>query len=171
MFTGGPYWIEAGEGVRLATMPRPLGGEKLTHEIARIRAAGVEVVASLLEPHEKEALELGREAELCKLQGIEYLEFPVRDHAVPSSPEATRAFARELSARLDRKAAIAIHCFAGIGRSSLIAASVLIIRGSSVKEAFSRISRARGFLVPDTHEQAQWVEAHIQASSPSRTNR
>ena len=52
---------------------------------------------------------------------------------------------------------IAIHYRQGIGRSSLLAASVLTSLGLSAKEAFKRIESSRGREVPDTEEQKEWV--------------
>lgn len=52
---------------------------------------------------------------------------------------------------------IAIHCRAGIGRSSLIAASVMTAYHIPAEEAFSLIETARGFAVPDTQEQKDRV--------------
>lgn len=52
---------------------------------------------------------------------------------------------------------IAIHCRAGIGRASLVAAAVLRMLGVSGEEALARISASRGLAVPDTEAQRQWV--------------
>jgi protein-tyrosine phosphatase len=53
---------------------------------------------------------------------------------------------------------VAVHCRMGIGRSALIAACLLKSQGIGVDEAFAMISRARGFSVPDTEEQREWVQ-------------
>jgi protein-tyrosine phosphatase len=50
-----------------------------------------------------------------------------------------------------------VHCRQGIGRSSLVAACVLVISGESPQSAFEHIERARGRSVPDTAEQKEWV--------------
>jgi hypothetical protein len=49
----------------------------------------------------------------------------------------------------------------GIGRSTLIAASVLRHFELSMEEAFSRIGAARGLPVPDTEQQRLWVAALV----------
>ena len=54
---------------------------------------------------------------------------------------------------------IAIHCRAGIGRSSLVAASVLICLGTRPGEALRLIGNARGVPVPATDDQRDWVMA------------
>jgi len=53
----------------------------------------------------------------------------------------------------------AIHCRAGIGRSSLMAAAVLISGGAEAAIALSVIEKARGLPIPDTHVQRAWVMA------------
>ena len=138
-------------------MARPFGGERLGEELDRIRAEGVDVVVSLLEPLEEVVLELRGEGAACAAAGVELLRFPVRDHDVPQSPDAVIEIGRQISARLDAKKAVAIHCYAGIGRSSLLAAAVLILRGMRAEDAFAKISHARGVLVPDTIEQRNWI--------------
>lgn len=52
---------------------------------------------------------------------------------------------------------IGIHCRAGIGRSSLIAACVMIHLGFTSSNALSLISESRQLKVPDTIEQEKWV--------------
>src|SRR5215467_12015677 len=56
--------------------------------------------------------------------------------------------------------AVGVHCRAGIGRSSMIAACALIRTGLSVELAFRMIEKARGCSVPDTPEQREWVERY-----------
>ena len=49
---------------------------------------------------------------------------------------------------------------AGLGRTGLFNASLLVRDGSEPEEAFNLISKARGALVPDTRLQREWVIAH-----------
>jgi protein-tyrosine phosphatase len=58
----------------------------------------------------------------------------------------------------ERGNAVAVHCRAGIGRSSLIAACVLVLLGFAPGMAFDLIGKARGVKVPDTEEQRDWVD-------------
>ena len=53
-----------------------------------------------------------------------------------------------------------IHCRAGIGRTSLVTAGVLLQAGFEPDEAFEHIGKARGMAVPDTDEQRDWVVAN-----------
>jgi protein-tyrosine phosphatase len=52
---------------------------------------------------------------------------------------------------------VALHCRQGIGRSSLIAACLLVTAGEEPRSAFERIGSMRGVRVPETPEQEQWV--------------
>lgn len=153
------YWIDAATGLRLAIMPRPRAGDWLEDEIAGWRLEGVDVVVSLLEPDEAAELGLQREAALCTAQGMRFLALPIPDRGVPESPAELRRLAAELAERLVQGEAVAIHCRAGIGRSSLIAACVLACRGYDAEAAFALLAQARGVAVPDTDAQRNWVAA------------
>jgi hypothetical protein len=144
------YWIDLPAGVRLAIMPRPRAGDWLADEVAGWRAEGIGVIVSLLEAGEVKELGLHREAGLCYDLDMEFIAFPVPDGGVPASTRETMALAAAIVARLDEGKAVAVHCRAGIGRSSLIAACVLVLLGLAPGMAFDRIGKARGVKVPDT---------------------
>jgi len=151
-------WIEGVPTGRLAIGPRPLGRELLVNEIQAWKLAGVDVAASMLRPDEVQSYELTREAELCAALGINYLSFPISDHGVPESRRATLVFVQALAGFLKEDKSILIHCFAGIGRSALIASCVMGVMGVEIEDAFERIGQARGFNpIPETQEQRDWV--------------
>ncbi len=152
------YWLrELGE-LRLAIMPRPRAGDWLEEEIAGWRAEGLETVVSLLESSEVEELGLGSEAALCAAQGMQYLSFPIQDRGVPVTHRAIAPLIQTLASQLRSKRAVGIHCRAGIGRSGLVAASLMSAFGIAPSDAFAMLSRARGVAVPDTEAQTSWVD-------------
>jgi protein-tyrosine phosphatase len=153
------HWIETPAAQRLAIMARPRAGDWLDDEIVGWRREGVDVVVSLLEAEEIGELGLRREAELCRTQAIEFISFPIPDRGAPASLQETASLAQSLARQLSEGKAVAIHCRAGIGRSSLIAACVLACVGCESDAAFAMIGKARGVKVPDTDEQRQWVAA------------
>jgi protein-tyrosine phosphatase len=63
---------------------------------------------------------------------------------------------------------MAIHCRAGIGRSSIIAACALICSGLGAEQALAMIAASRGLTVPDTDEQRDWVVAFGKAHHGGR---
>lgn len=148
------YWIDAAGPLKLAIMARPRAGDWLDDEVAHWARSGIGIVISLLEPDEIADLGLGAEAALCDQHGIEFLAYPIPDRGLPASPDLAMRFAAEVASR---GKPIAIHCRAGIGRSSVMAAAVLIARGVSATAALSAIERARGLPIPDTDAQRDWV--------------
>ena len=151
------YWIAREGSGNLAIFPRPRGGDWLADEVQDWVAAGLQVIVSLLTEEEVADLELAREAELCRLQGLEFISFPVIDRSVPTSREATRRLADHLARLLKEGKNVGIHCRQGIGRASLLAACSLLQIGMDAETAFGLIGRSRGLSVPETAEQERWV--------------
>jgi protein-tyrosine phosphatase len=152
------YWIETGSTAKLAIMPRPRGGDWLDDEIRALKRDGVDVLVSLLTPEEELELGLESESAACSTGGIEFRSFPIPDRQVPSTAVPFLRFIESLHQELLQGRSIAAHCRAGIGRSSLLLASLMRLEGHTVEDAFRRISQARGLEVPDTPEQVSWVK-------------
>jgi protein-tyrosine phosphatase len=151
------YWVSGPWPGRLGVVPRPRGGDWLADEVRSWRAAGLDVVTSLLAPDEVAEFELQDEETLSCKAGIEFYSFPIPDYSVPRSPADLSKLVSRLETALDSGKNVAVHCRQGIGRSSLVVASVLIAAGEEPNEAFHRIEQARGRSVPDTAEQREWV--------------
>lgn len=156
------YWVRkldknVYDPVRLAVLPRPRGGDWLEGEVRALRAAGVDVLASLLTANETEVQELTEEANYCAAAGIEFVRFPIVDRGVPESTSDFLGLVRRLTWYVEGGKAVAIHCRQGIGRSAVVAACVLAVLGERPDVALDRIAAARGRPVPDTDEQREWV--------------
>jgi len=152
------YVIDGPWPGQLAIIPRPRGGDWLEDEIADWKKAGLDVVVSALTPEEVESMDLGRELADGKRQGLEIVSFPIPDRGTPASIAASNTVIRRLGEYLHKGKHVAIHCRQGIGRSSLIAATLLILAGVTSQDAWQRIEAARGCPVPETAEQKSWVE-------------
>lgn len=157
MFTTHIHWIPDISPWRLGLMPRPRGGEWLEDEVAAWRAAQIDTVVSLLEPHEVRELDLRAEASLCEAAGIRYASCPIPDRGTPTSLQAVVRLTEDLASRVRDGRAVAIHCRAGIGRAGLITGCVMLQLGVPFDNIFAALSRARGVAVPDTPEQAAWL--------------
>ncbi len=151
------YWIESPWPGQLAIVARPRGGEWLVDEVRRWQQAGLDVIVSLLMGNERAELGLAQESELVARQGLQFMSFPIEDRQTPVSLRETRNLIEELAALLSEGKSVGVHCRQGVGRSALIAASLLVYEGLEVETAFARIEAARGCAVPDTVEQRQWV--------------
>jgi len=141
---------------RLATMPRPREGEWLKGEITSLKTCGVTDLVSMLTMSEEVEIGLLFEPELCDEVGIRFHRYSLPDRTVPIQP-GFDAFIASLLPVLKQGGFIAVHCRAGIGRSTIVAAALLIGLGLTPTEALERISEARGFEVPDTQEQLDFI--------------
>jgi protein-tyrosine phosphatase len=130
----------------------------LEDEIRALKSEGVDVIVSALEADEVAELELLQEEAFCRAAGIEFLSFPIPDRSLPESAGQFEAFVDSADRHLSEGKAVVVHCRAGIGRSTMIAASLLLRHGFSTAESFALLEKARGFPVPDTPEQREWVE-------------
>lgn len=151
------YWVPGPWPGRVGIIPRPRGGDWLADEVRSWRDYGLDVVTSLLGPDEVAELELQEEASRSREAGLEFYVFPIPDRGVPRSREDFAKVVSELEKALKSGKNVAIHCRQGIGRSSLVIASLLAAAGEEPNEAFRRIEKARGRSVPDTDEQREWV--------------
>lgn len=141
---------------RLSTMARPRGNDWLDDEMAALKAAGVAILVCALTEPEREELGLAEEPRSAAAAGLRFVEIPIPDRTVPDLPAILPAL-RQLAAELADGAHVVTHCRAGIGRSSLLAAALLILNGTAADTAWRRIERARGLAVPDTAEQREWT--------------
>ncbi len=161
-------WINGVSPGRLAAMSHPRGGDWLEADLRAWKTAGAELIVSTLKREEIERLALDRERAFCDKLGLGFISFPVLDHGVPDSVRKTRHLAGRLARELKNGRSILVHCFAGLGRSPLIAACTMIHTGTPPQLAMERLSSARGFQVPETREQRHWVERF--AARPRKAN-
>jgi protein-tyrosine phosphatase len=107
---------------------------------------------------ETDELGLGQESEDCRKCGIEYVNFPIEDRGVPANIFEFKTFVDQIAARVKEGKSVAMHCRAGIGRSSLLACSVLVRLDTPSGQAWLLVQEARGCPVPDTAEQQRFVD-------------
>lgn len=150
------YEIPTGGAGRLATMARPYGDAWLPNEMTQLAKRGVTDLVSHLTPEEDFALGLADEAAACAAVGIRFRAFPIEDRGLPERP-AFDFFLDALVHVLQRGGFVVVHCRGGIGRSSITAAALLIRLGMAPGAALKAIRLARGFPIPDTMEQYDFV--------------
>jgi protein-tyrosine phosphatase len=152
------YWITDLGSHRLATMPKPRGGDWLDDEIISLREMSVDVLVSTLTDEEIVEVALSDEPFSCARNGIEFLRFPIPDHTAPPLNDKLYRFIEQLVQRFAAGKNIAIHCRAGLGRSTTIAACVMVTAaGIDPITACDMISAVRGFTVPETQDQRDLV--------------
>ena len=151
------YQIEGPWRGQLAIVPRPRGEDWLADEVLAWRNEGFDVVVSLLTTEEMTDLGLTDEANLSRSHGLQFYGFQIPDLGVPSSMAVAQEFLETLIGELAAGKRVAVHCRQGVGRSGLVAASLLSLSGIDPETAFERVSAARGLPVPETPEQKRWV--------------
>jgi protein-tyrosine phosphatase len=140
----------------LSIMAKPVAGEWIVEQFVGLKRLGVDKVVSLLELEEESEVGLGSEKGLCIKNGIEFSSFPIPDRGLPNTKEAI-IFSNELYTDICSGKHVVIHCRAGIGRTGIIAGTILVNDGITATEALTLVTKARGVQVPDTKEQEDWL--------------
>jgi len=148
-----------GEGF-VAIMARPSLEADADASISNIARLGIQQVVSLLEPSEARNLGLDGEREQVKAHAMGFTSFPIPDMGLPPSVEDFARLSKKLFNQVNGGVNTLIHCHAGIGRSGLLAAGILLHCDMDPQQAFAYASRMRGIRVPETPEQEQWLIAN-----------
>lgn len=153
------YWInedKIGEK-KIGTMARPRGNDWLEDEIKGLKSRETDYLVSLLEQSEAWELGLQDEKKLCSKWGIEFINFPIKDIHTPKNEGEFIRLTGELASYVNNGKKVVIHCRMGIGRSSILAAAVMIKLGYEATKIFEIIGKYRKLNVPDTEEQKNWL--------------
>ena len=70
------------------------------------------------------------------------LPFEIREGGVPENRDGFWALANDVANRLESGKVVLIHCAGGVGRTAMLAISVLLALGEPMNEAESAVSRA-----------------------------
>jgi protein-tyrosine phosphatase len=152
------YWIhDFDNGAKLGIMPRPRGNDWLEEEIIKLKKQNIGSWVSLLEQHEITELGLRNQPALCSKHDLEYINFPIVDRNIPEKGTKMDSLIDQLYQKIQNGNSVVIHCRMGIGRSSIIAACVLLKQGFKTEQILQKITSARGLNVPDTDAQIQWL--------------
>jgi len=150
-------WIGEASPSRLAIVLRPSGHEALQADLEAVRAEGIDILVSLLTRDDNEDLGLTEEGAIATQLGMQFVSYPILDRCTPSDPASFRRLVTSLRDQVRAGKAVGAHCRGCIGRGTVLLASVMIALGWDAAEALRRIERARGFPVPDTPEQLEWI--------------
>ncbi len=147
------FWVSAPVPGRLAVLSRP----RRSNHFTALKAAGIDMLVSMLEPAEADTVGLGEAALSCERAGIDFLSVPITDHGIPTSFQLVEQAVDIVARQLRAGRGVGAHCYAGLGRSPLFVASVLILHGQSAPEAIAAVSAARGVDVPEMDQQHVWL--------------
>ena len=133
-------WIER---PLLAGLARP----DVAEDLAWLRQQGMDFLVSLTEDPVRR--------DWVNDAGLMMLHVPVQDMEAPTPEQLERAVTA-INRANDRKMGVAVHCTAGLGRTGVVLAAVLVSRGMSAQNALARVRRLRPGSI-ETHEQADAV--------------
>jgi len=150
-------WVNEAQPSRLAIVLRPHGGHELQADLEAARDAGINILVSLLTAEDNEDLGLTEEGRIATALGMRFIPYPILDRCTPSDLPGFRSLIAELRDEVQAGKAIGAHCRGCIGRATVLLASVMIALGWDADAALRRIEQARGFAVPDTADQLEWI--------------
>lgn len=141
---------------KLCVMPKP-DSQYLGDAVNFFHYLGINTIVCLLEMAEIEEYGLQQEEALCQQTGMDFVHFPIADSHIPANAEAFRGLVNALHGKLQDGQNIVIHCRAGIGRTGVLAGCILVNDGMAGDDAIQQISGARGFPIPETEAQYDYI--------------
>lgn len=139
---------------RQVDLPAPISGRLLLHSMPgrfeaierawqQVKSEAVGAIVCLVEQHEirlkssqyADALETGTVP--CSV-----LPFEISEGGVPENRDSFWTLANDVANRLQSGETVLIHCAGGVGRTAMLAISVLLALGEPMNEAESAVSRA-----------------------------
>ncbi|MEM1136439.1 MAG: protein-tyrosine phosphatase family protein [Bacteroidota bacterium] len=127
------YWIDNFTTGNVGMMARPKGNDWLEDEIQKLNFYNVDFVVSLLEWNEIQELGLEKEKYFCEQYNIQFIHLPIPDRNIPESNKNFIEFITHLNKALQNAKKIVIHCRMGIGRTSMVAAALLVSQSLKTK--------------------------------------
>ena len=142
---------------KLFLSSRPRGGDWLEDEVLGWRQSGIDTVVSLLTSEEEQELGLVEEASEARKYNLSFVSYPIPDRGVPSDTSTLSNLLETIQRDLQQGKNVLVHCRQGIGRTGLIAASLLVLDGMEPESAIHEVSNVRGIQVPETPEQESCI--------------
>jgi len=146
-----------GGAIGLARLPG-IWLNSLAGDLAVIRASGATSLVSLTEPRELRWAGPSDFGAAVARAELSWFHLPIRDFGVPDAgfEDTWRSAGAELRRRLVAGERLVIHCYAGLGRTGLLAARLLIEFGEPPQRAIALVRRVRSGAI-QTHEQEAYL--------------
>lgn len=139
---------------RRVDLPTRIPGKLLLHSMpgrfetldrvwAQVKKEEVRAIVCLAEKREvqEKSADYARALEAGKAP-CAVLAFEVPDRGVPEDKVGFHALASDVAMRLQSGDVVLVHCAGGVGRTAMLAVSVLVALGESVNDARSAVSQA-----------------------------
>ena len=131
---------------------------KLEVDLTLLESNGATDLVTLIGEDEREKLGVGALPRLATERGLSWREFPIVDRAAPTAMHRVdfNRLLDELLTGLDAGRRVAIHCQAGLGRTGLLAAGLLVRSGTGPDDAIALVRLARRGSI-ETSEQEDFI--------------
>ncbi|NKC16108.1 MAG: phosphatase [Gammaproteobacteria bacterium] len=156
-----PDYIELHQG-RIAMVPAPGNtGNCANSDLHALTTWGATILVTLVESHELAMLGLSHLEQRAQEAGLRWHHLPIRNMSTPTAQwlATWRSLSPRLHEALKQENSIAIHCWAGLGRTGLVSAMLLMEGGYSATRAIAQVRQARPGTI-ETQEQEQFVRRY-----------
>jgi len=168
----GVIGLSACPGVRLDSPKRGSQPRHLKRDIAGFQEWGATGIVTLNQEEELHGLGLGDLGHQLMEAGFSWRHLPIEDMNVPE-PEFEDTWqieSQQICASLAAGERIVIHCLAGLGRTGMIAARLLVDMGMGPERAIIEVRRVRARAIQTT-AQADYVHQFGKKTSADRWSR
>jgi len=114
---------------------------------------GCVALVSLTSDHELDILRIADLPERAAERGIRLLHFPIGDFSTPESTDSVISLAAEIVHVARGGGMVAIHCWAGLGRTGLVAACCLVALGLGPDHAIAAVRQCRPHAVENSDQE------------------
>ena len=130
----------------------------LEADLQAIQTWGASAVLSLVEPQELARLGVPDFAQAIAGTPLQWWPVPITDMATPghATLAAWRAHGPALLQALNSGQRVLVHCAAGLGRTGMLVAKLLVLHGAGADQAIDQVRRVRPGTI-ETEAQAEWV--------------
>lgn len=143
----------------------------VAEDLARIRGEGAMTLVSLVEEHEFRHARVDDFRGAVTGAGLEWCHLPIPDFGVPGSSfeEAWQEAGPGLRWRLAQGGRVVLHCYAGLGRTGLVAARLLIEFGEPPLRAIALVRTIRPGAIQSSRQEAYLVRMRHHRSQAGDT--
>jgi hypothetical protein len=133
----------------------------LSLDLGIVRAWQPDIVIALLEDHEYAFLGIPRFRADVLRAGLPWVFAPIVDGGIPDAVflETWKSLGPQVRAILKHGGRVLIHCRAGLGRTGMVAAMLLVEFGEDPESAIRRVREARANTI-ETRAQEEYVRGH-----------
>lgn len=159
-------------GIRLESLKRGNVAKTLKRDIAAYHDWGATGVVTLNETDELIDLGLENLGDELQAAGFWWRHLPIVDMNVPKVgfEEIWRVEGQQISASLSAGEKVILHCLAGLGRTGMMAARLLVDMGASPESAIDDVRRVRPRAI-QTNAQEDYVREHGKKTRHDRWSR